>query len=78
MRLDGPIPHLLLMRRCALLVVSPLHCLVVLLLWLGVVLHAKLFSHQRGPAVPHLAISHRWGPAAPLAISQVRCRRSRG
>jgi hypothetical protein len=25
-----------------------------------------------------LAVSHRWGPAAPLAISQVRCRRSMG
>jgi hypothetical protein len=36
----------------ALLAVSPLHCLVVLWRWLGVVLHAKLFSHQRGPAVP--------------------------
>jgi hypothetical protein len=56
MWLDGPISHLLLTQCCscavALLAVSPLHCLAVLLMWLGVVLHAKLLSHQRGPPCP--------------------------
>jgi hypothetical protein len=53
----------------ALLEVSPLHCLVVLLLWPGVVLHAKLFSHQRGP------VAARWqfrtGEGRPPKLAQI-------
>jgi hypothetical protein len=60
---------------------APLRCSRSLLghrlwLWLGVVL-PNCFRTSGGLQLP-AGSSHRYWPAAPLAISQVRCRRSLG
>jgi hypothetical protein len=89
MWLDGPISHLLLMRRCVARGESPpllgrvvdvAGCCAarqIVFAPAGACSAPLAVSHRWGPAAP-LAISHRWGPAAPLAILQVRCRRSMG
>jgi hypothetical protein len=73
-----------------LLAVSPLHCLAVLLLWLGVVLHAKLFRTSGGLQCPAGSFAPvgaccPTGYFAPVGaccptgyFAGVRCRRSMG
>jgi hypothetical protein len=86
----GPTPYLLLILAVALLAVSPLPCLLGrVVAAAGCYVACDCFSTGRGHVVPGWqlltrkgpvaappAISHRWGPAAPLAFSQVHFHRS--